>query len=101
MDRDPAALVRLRVAQRIRLLRLLRGWSQERFAEACAMHRSYVGAVERAERNLTLDSLVRIAAALDVPLEALVSEHPPDWSGWLPADRIREPHVGYVPAVLH
>jgi transcriptional regulator with XRE-family HTH domain len=38
--------------------------SQEKLAEFADVHRNYIGLVERAEQNLTLDSLVRIAGAL-------------------------------------
>lgn len=45
------------LAQNLRVLRLTRGWSQEALAEAAGLDRSYVGDIERAERNVGLDSL--------------------------------------------
>ncbi len=52
------------LATTIRELRTSRGWSQEQLAEHCGLHRTYVGAVERAERNITLRSLSKLAQAL-------------------------------------
>jgi transcriptional regulator with XRE-family HTH domain len=60
------------VAENLRRLRLARGWSQEVCAEKCGLHRTYIGAVERTERNITLATLDAIAQALKVsPLELL------------------------------
>jgi len=51
------------LGKRLRSLREQRGWSQEYCAEQCGLHRTYIGAVERGERNLTLDTVDRIASA--------------------------------------
>ena len=50
----------------VRRLRKQRGWSQEVFAAKCNLHRTYVGAIERAEENLTLRTLDKLAGALRV-----------------------------------
>ena len=50
------------------------GFSQEEFAEECGMHRTYMGAIERGERNVSLLNLRRIAAALGLELSALLAE---------------------------
>jgi transcriptional regulator with XRE-family HTH domain len=78
---------RLLLAQRIRHLRRNRGWSQEALAEASDLHRTYIGAVERCERNISLDNLAKIAAALDSNIATLfaVTE-----SGYRTRHRIRE-----------
>jgi transcriptional regulator with XRE-family HTH domain len=49
--------------RRLRSLRETRGWSQEYCAERCGLHRTYIGAVERGERNVTLDTVDKIAVA--------------------------------------
>ena len=54
------------LGRNIRKLRKAREWSQERMAEACGMHWTYIGQVERGERNLTLQSLSAIAKAFDL-----------------------------------
>jgi transcriptional regulator with XRE-family HTH domain len=60
-----------RLGLRIRELRKRRGWSQEEFAHACGLDRSYMGSVERGERNVTLSSLRAIAKGLDVTLSVM------------------------------
>lgn len=52
--------------ERIRTLRKQAGWSQEELADACGLHRTYVGAVERGERNVSLINIVQLAHALRV-----------------------------------
>jgi transcriptional regulator with XRE-family HTH domain len=53
-------------AANVRRLRKGAGLSQEAFADACGLHRTYIGSIERAERNVSLDNIERIAAALAV-----------------------------------
>jgi transcriptional regulator with XRE-family HTH domain len=63
------------VGRNLRMHREARGLSQEAFADVLGVHRTYMGGVERGERNLTLKSLERIASRIDVdPLELLLSE---------------------------
>jgi transcriptional regulator with XRE-family HTH domain len=60
------------VGRNLRRYRQERGLSQEAFADLVGVHRTYMGGLERGERNLTLQSLERIAAVLEVkPLELL------------------------------
>lgn len=54
--------------QQVRRLRQAKGFSQEELAERCGLHRTYVGAVERGERNLSLQSMARLAKALDADI---------------------------------
>jgi transcriptional regulator with XRE-family HTH domain len=60
------------VGRNLRAYREARGLSQEAFAQVLGVHRTYMGGVERGERNLTLKSLERIAARLELdPLDLL------------------------------
>jgi transcriptional regulator with XRE-family HTH domain len=61
----------------IRRLRQLKGWSQERFAEEAGLDRTYVGGVERGERNVSLLNLQRLAEALGMNLSHLFDESAP------------------------
>jgi transcriptional regulator with XRE-family HTH domain len=60
------------VGRNLRAYRQARGLSQEAFADVLGVHRTYMGGLERGERNLTLKSLERLAEQLQVsPLELL------------------------------
>jgi len=59
------------VGQRIRNYRTRLGWSQEKLAELSGCHSTYIGQLERGEKNATLESIEKIAAALDVSLSTL------------------------------
>jgi len=50
--------------ERIRELRTEKGWSQDELAHRADLHRTYVGGVERAERNVTLQTVEKLAKAL-------------------------------------
>jgi transcriptional regulator with XRE-family HTH domain len=61
-----------RVGAYLRAYRLQRGLSQEAFAEVVGVHRTYMGSIERGEENLTLRSVERLAALLEVdPVDML------------------------------
>ncbi|OKP93172.1 transcriptional regulator [Paenibacillus sp. P3E] len=55
------------VGNRIRELRKAKGWTQEQLAEAASLHYSYIGGVERGDRNISLETLEKIIAAFKVP----------------------------------
>lgn len=60
------------VGANVRRLRMQRGLSQEAFADQVGVHRTYMGSLERGERNLTLRSVERAAQWLNVdPMELL------------------------------
>jgi transcriptional regulator with XRE-family HTH domain len=60
-----------RLGQRIRDLRGRHGWSQEKFADACRVHRTYMGHLERGEKNVSITSVVRVSDALGITLSEL------------------------------
>lgn len=60
-----------RFGKKIRELRLAKGWTQEELAEQTGIHSTYIGGVERGERNLGLDNILKIARALGVRPSAL------------------------------
>ena len=62
------------VAFNSRRLRLERGWSQEDLAARAGIHRTYLGSVERGERNVAVDNICRIAWALGVLSFELMKE---------------------------
>ena len=62
------------VAENVRRLRKAKGFSQEAFADVCGLHRTYVGAIERAERNVSLDNIAKLADALGVEAPELLSQ---------------------------
>jgi transcriptional regulator with XRE-family HTH domain len=59
-------------AQHVRERRKALGLSQEAFADACGLHRTYIGSIERAERNVSLDNIEKIAGALGIPAWELI-----------------------------
>lgn len=65
--------LRSRLAANVRSLRLQIGMSQEELAWQSGLHRTYIGSVERGERNLSVDNIERLAAALSVPPSELLA----------------------------
>lgn len=63
-----------RFGKRVRSLRERTGLSQEQLAEKAGIHRTYLGGVERGERNLGLKNVFRIAVALGVSVADLFVE---------------------------
>jgi transcriptional regulator with XRE-family HTH domain len=60
------------VGHNLRAYRKAKGFSQEAFADVLGVHRTYMGAIERGERNLSLKSVEKIAATLELePLTLL------------------------------
>jgi transcriptional regulator with XRE-family HTH domain len=60
----------------MRSLREGRGYSQEQLAERAGLHRNYVGGVERGERNIALENIVKLARALSVRTQDLFDTLP-------------------------
>lgn len=61
-------------ARKLREQRLLKGISQEELADLSGLHRTYVGSVERGERNVSIDNMGRLACALGIQLKELLTE---------------------------
>ena len=63
--------IQQKFGNRVRKLRKSKGWSQEEFADECGLHRTYIGAIERGERNVSLNNIHAIAKALDISVKEL------------------------------
>ncbi len=63
----------LKFGARVRKERLSRGLSQERLGEIAHMHRTYIGMIERAEKNITLTNIEKLASALGMSIEKLTT----------------------------
>ena len=60
------------LGKRIHDLRAARKWSQEEFAHVSGFHRTYVGQIERGEKNMSFDNLAKVADALGVTMSTLL-----------------------------
>ena len=58
----------------VRSRRMALGISQEEFAERVGLHRTYIGMIERAEKNITLENIEKIANGLGLPIADLFRE---------------------------
>jgi transcriptional regulator with XRE-family HTH domain len=63
--------MRIELGRRIRELRKIHGWSQEELGEHADLHPTYVGGIERGERNVSFDNLYSIATAFNLTLAQL------------------------------
>jgi transcriptional regulator with XRE-family HTH domain len=71
--RKPGKQITKTLAENLRALRRSQKLSQEELAELCGLHRTYVGSVERGERNVTLSSLEALARAFNVSVPTLLT----------------------------
>jgi transcriptional regulator with XRE-family HTH domain len=62
------------LAANLRRRRAAIGMSQEALADAAGLHRTFVGSVERCERNISLDNIAKLAAALGISEAELLTE---------------------------
>ncbi len=63
--------IAIETGRRIRNYRIQMNMSQEAFAEKCGLHPTYIGQLERGEKNATLESIEKIACGLSIPLSRL------------------------------
>lgn len=74
MSRNPSPSLKSILADNILAFRKTKGLSQEELADLCGLHRTYIGSVEREERNVTLSTLEVLAAALGVSVPELLTK---------------------------
>lgn len=86
------------VGQRLRQRRRELGYSQETTAEKADLHPTYIGQVERGEKNATIESIEKICLALELPMEDLFSEIIATNSQYLVAQKCYDLIVNQPPA---
>lgn len=74
MQQDLDENIHQLVAQKVRWLRFMRGWTQAELALATGLHRSYISEIERGLCNLRLDNVQKLATGLGVSVPTLFSE---------------------------
>ncbi len=67
-------LILQRFGQKVRSERVKQGLSQEALADKARVHRTYIGMIERAEKNITLLNIEKIAKALGISISGLLGE---------------------------
>ncbi len=72
--RKPGRYLKQILADNIHNYRRSKNLSQERLAEICGLHRTYIGSIERCERNVTLSTLEAFASALGVSASDLLTK---------------------------
>ena len=68
------ANVSIKFGENIRNIRLEKGLSQEQLASLADLHRTYIGMIERAEKNITIINIEKIAIALKVEIQTLFDD---------------------------
>ena len=63
--------VLIKFGERVRKERLRLGFSQEKLAVKAGVHRTYIGMIERAEKNITLENIEKVSKALNIPIKDL------------------------------
>lgn len=71
MQSDPSREIKCLFGERVRQLRKERGLSQGALASLCTLDRTYIGGLERAERNVSLVNISKIAAAFGIAISEL------------------------------
>jgi transcriptional regulator with XRE-family HTH domain len=66
---------RMLFGQTLKAIRSKKGWSQEKLALISEMDRTYIGGVERGERNISLLNIYKIASALEISVKELFNDN--------------------------
>jgi transcriptional regulator with XRE-family HTH domain len=66
-------LISIKFGEKVREIRISKGLSQEELAHIANVHRTYIGMIERAEKNITLVNIEKIAVALNVKIIELIN----------------------------
>lgn len=74
MDKQREVQLQKHFGERVRNLRKQKGLSQEALALTCNLDRTYIGGVERGERNISLLNIHKIATALSIPVKELFND---------------------------
>ncbi|PSG87391.1 helix-turn-helix domain-containing protein [Aurantibacter aestuarii] len=70
---DSKQKILIKFGERVREIRKEKGLSQEELAHIADLHRTYIGMIERAEKNITLINIEKIANALEVKINNLIN----------------------------
>ncbi len=76
MPRKSSPSLRATLAENVHAFRKAHGMSQEDLADVCGLHRTYIGSIEREERNCTLSTLEVLSKALEVSVSELLTQRP-------------------------
>lgn len=71
MNKEPILLL---FGKNVQQYRISQGLSQEKLAELVGVHRTYIGMIERAEKNITLCNIEKIAKALNIQIQELFQQ---------------------------
>lgn len=74
--RKDVSALRRTLARNLRRLRAERGISQEALADLAGLHRTYIGSIERSERNVSIDNIAKLAAAFGIASSKLLEDEP-------------------------
>ena len=63
------------IGRKLRQFRQKKGYSQETLADRAGLHPTYIGQVERGEKNITVETLAKITTALGIPISSVFQSH--------------------------
>jgi len=95
MSKEPYTARKV-IAFQVREIRQLKHYSQEILAAISGLNRSYIGAVERAEHNIGIDNIEKIAHGLEVPIDRLIDSTDPEVSNDLAQPAKVAPSVAVI-----